>query len=42
MLEASAYRVYLSPYRRGAPDEADRLNVIAYLRTLADAPVPLP
>ncbi|MBM2710294.1 ankyrin repeat domain-containing protein [Mesorhizobium caraganae] len=27
---------------RGAPDEADRLNVIAYLRTLADSPVPLP
>lgn len=27
---------------RGVPDEADRLNVIAYLRTLADAPVPLP
>lgn len=27
---------------RGTPDEADRLNVIAYLRTLADAPVPLP
>lgn len=27
---------------RAAPDEADRLNVIAYLRTLADAPVPLP
>ncbi|PDS74609.1 ankyrin repeat domain-containing protein [Rhizobium sp. L43] len=27
---------------RGAPDEADRLNVIAYLRTLSDAPAPLP
>ncbi|TIQ32477.1 MAG: c-type cytochrome [Mesorhizobium sp.] len=27
---------------RGVPDEADRLNVIAYLRTLSDAPVPLP
>ncbi|MGY5793912.1 hypothetical protein ACXHXM_27325 len=27
---------------RGAPDETDRLNVIAYLRTLGDAPVPLP
>ena len=27
---------------RGVPDEADRLNVIAYLRTLADTPVPLP
>ncbi|RWA59543.1 ankyrin repeat domain-containing protein [Mesorhizobium sp.] len=27
---------------RGAPDETDRLNVIAYLRTLADSPVPLP
>jgi cytochrome c len=27
---------------RGAPDEADRLNVIAYLRTLSDSPVPLP
>ncbi|MBP2448786.1 ankyrin repeat domain-containing protein [Rhizobium leguminosarum] len=27
---------------RGAPDEADRLDVIAYLRTLADTPVPLP
>lgn len=26
----------------GAPDEADRLNVIAYLRTLSDSPVPLP
>ncbi len=27
---------------RGAPDEADRLDVIAYLRSLSDAPVPLP
>ncbi|TIS49124.1 ankyrin repeat domain-containing protein [Mesorhizobium sp.] len=27
---------------RGVPDEGDRLNVIAYLRTLSDAPVPLP
>ncbi|MER8454078.1 ankyrin repeat domain-containing protein [Mesorhizobium sp. M1428] len=27
---------------RGAPDETDRLNVIAYLRTLSDSPVPLP
>jgi cytochrome c len=27
---------------RGAPDENDRLNVLAYLRTLADSPVPLP
>jgi len=27
---------------RGAPDETDRLKVIAYLRTLSDAPVPLP
>ncbi|RWI16794.1 ankyrin repeat domain-containing protein [Mesorhizobium sp.] len=27
---------------RGVLDEADRVNVIAYLRTLADAPVPLP
>ncbi|OWV61283.1 hypothetical protein ATY75_12645 [Rhizobium sp. N122] len=27
---------------RGAPEEADRLDVIAYLRTLADTPVPLP
>jgi len=27
---------------RGAPDETDRLNVIAYLRTLTDSPVPLP
>ncbi|RWF14438.1 MAG: c-type cytochrome, partial [Mesorhizobium sp.] len=27
---------------RGVPDETDRLNVIAYLRTLADTPVPLP
>ena len=27
---------------RGVPEEADRLNVIAYLRTLADTPVPLP
>ncbi|EJZ18012.1 ankyrin repeat domain-containing protein [Rhizobium sp. Pop5] len=27
---------------RGAPDETDRLNVIAYLRTLSDAPAPLP
>lgn len=27
---------------RGAPNETDRLNVIAYLRTLADSPVPLP
>ncbi len=27
---------------RGAPDETDRLNLISYLRTLADSPVPLP
>ena len=27
---------------RGLPDEGDRLNVIAYLRTLADTPFPLP
>ncbi|WP_192384054.1 ankyrin repeat domain-containing protein [Mesorhizobium silamurunense] len=27
---------------RGVPEEPDRLNVIAYLRTLADTPVPLP
>lgn len=27
---------------RGAPEESDRLNVIAYLRTLSDSPVPLP
>ncbi|WP_157895956.1 hypothetical protein [Mesorhizobium sp. ORS 3428] len=27
---------------RGVPDEADRLNVIAYLRMFADSPVPLP
>lgn len=27
---------------RGAPDENDRLNVIAYLRTLGDSPSPLP
>ncbi len=27
---------------RGAPEEADRVNVIAYLRTLSDNPVPLP
>jgi cytochrome c len=27
---------------RGAPGETDRLNVIAYLRTLSDLPVPLP
>jgi cytochrome c len=27
---------------RGAPDEADRIDVIAYLRTLSDNPVPLP
>lgn len=27
---------------RGAPDETDRLNLIAYLRTLADVPVPMP
>ncbi|ARM91580.1 ankyrin repeat/cytochrome-c domain-containing protein (plasmid) [Rhizobium sp. CIAT894] len=27
---------------RAAPDEADRLDVIAYLRTLADTPAPLP
>jgi cytochrome c len=27
---------------RGAPDEADRLDVIAYLRSLSDSPVPLP
>jgi cytochrome c len=26
----------------GVPDEADRINVIAYLRTLSDNPVPLP
>jgi len=27
---------------RGAPDENDRLDVLAYLRTLADSPVPIP
>ncbi|WP_246638770.1 ankyrin repeat domain-containing protein [Rhizobium binae] len=27
---------------RAAPDETDRLDVIAYLRTLADTPAPLP
>ena len=27
---------------RGVPEEADRLNVIAYLRTLAETPAPLP
>ncbi|OWV75530.1 hypothetical protein ATY77_30860 [Rhizobium sp. R634] len=27
---------------RGAPDETDRLNVIAYLKTLSDTPAPLP
>jgi cytochrome c len=27
---------------RVAPDEADRLNVIAYSRTLAETPIPLP
>ncbi len=27
---------------RGAPDEADRANLIAYLRTLSDSPAPLP
>lgn len=27
---------------RGAPDETDRVNVIAYLRTLADTAAPLP
>ena len=27
---------------RGAPDEADRANLIVYLRTLSDNPVPLP
>ena len=26
----------------GVPDEADRINVIAYLRTLSDNPIPLP
>jgi cytochrome c len=26
----------------GVPDEADRIDVIAYLRTLSDTPVPLP
>ncbi len=26
----------------GAPDETDRVNLIAYLRTLADSPIPLP
>lgn len=26
----------------GAPDESDRVNLIAYLRTLSDNPVPLP
>ncbi|MCU9846981.1 c-type cytochrome [Defluviimonas sp. WL0024] len=26
---------------RGAPDETDRANLIAYLRTLSDDPVPL-
>lgn len=27
---------------RGAPDETDRINLIAYLRTLSDKPIPLP
>jgi cytochrome c len=27
---------------RGAPDETDRANLIVYLRTLSDSPVPLP
>ena len=27
---------------QGAPNEADRVNLIAYLRTLSDTPVPLP
>lgn len=27
---------------RGVPDENDRLDVLSYLRTLADSPVPLP
>lgn len=27
---------------RGAPEEADRANLIAYLRTLSDTPAPLP
>jgi cytochrome c len=26
----------------GVPDETDRINVIAYLRTLSDEPIPLP
>ena len=27
---------------RGIPDETERVNLIAYLRTLSDNPVPLP
>jgi len=27
---------------RGASDEAERINLIAYLRTLSDKPIPLP
>jgi cytochrome c len=27
---------------RGAPEQTDRVNLIAYLRTLSDKPLPLP
>jgi cytochrome c len=27
---------------RGVPDETERVNLIAYLRTLSDKPIPLP
>jgi cytochrome c len=27
---------------RGVPDETERVNLIAYLRTLSDKPLPLP
>lgn len=26
----------------GVPDETERINVVAYLRTLSDKPIPLP
>ena len=26
----------------GVPDETERVNLIAYLRTLSDTPIPLP
>jgi cytochrome c len=40
MLELSQAGVYMEV--PGVPDEADRINVIAYLRTPSDRPLPLP